>query len=261
MTATAMPQKITWATALFLVVGCLFCVYQWKIGAQGIAADGLDRLTAILRAEAMPAHAAPAANTITTLSTPDLLAKMQETATASRVTIRTITPVPANADALQIVASGDFRDMMRYLARLETLSIAITGFRLSQDEDGDANLALSLVKSAKPAAPDALADYIDAMTQYSAVRDPFSAGDPVPLENAGNELGDISWTYHLSSISLLGAMRVATIDGKDYEIGDTLAGMKVTAIGPSSVTLQAPGKVLPQKLHFRRNPPDLGARP
>jgi hypothetical protein len=256
MTALAAPQKINLAMGLLLALSCLFCLYRWHYGAQGAAADGLERLTQILRAEAIAAtSAAPKPeNRMVELSTPDLLARIQDTASNSDFTVKAIAPSPANPEELQAVAAGDFRNAMRFMARLETLPVAITAFELTQDLNGDAQLAVSLVKSPKPAAPASLADYIEAITQYSAVRDPFAPGDPIPLAGAGNELGDLSWTYHLSSISLLGAARVATIDGKDYEIGDLLGEMKVTAIGPSSVTLEAPGKVLPQKLHFRRNP-------
>ena len=75
------------------------------------------------------------------------------------------------------------------------------------------------------------------MVKYTAVRNPFEIGDPVPLPNAGSDLGDLSWTYHLTSISLYGAERVATIDGKDYRVGDKLNDMQISAIGPSSVSL------------------------
>ena len=66
---------------------------------------------------------------------------------------------------------------------------------------------------------------MDAMVAYTAIRNPFEIGDPVPLPNAGSDLGDLSWTYHLTSISLFGAERVATIDGKDYRVGDRLGDM------------------------------------
>jgi hypothetical protein len=90
---------------------------------------------------------------------------------------------------------------------------------------------------------------------YSAVRNPFEIGDPIPLPNAGADLGDLTWSYHLSSISQFGAIRVATIDGKDYRTGDRLGDLTIAAIGPSSVSLTAPKQALVQKIHFRRNPP------
>ena len=76
----------------------------------------------------------------------------------------------------------------------------------------------------------------------------------VGLHDAGTDLGDLSWTYHLTSISQFGAERVATIDGKDYRAGDRLGELTVSAIGPSSVNLTAPHQTLVQKIHFRRNP-------
>jgi len=76
----------------------------------------------------------------------------------------------------------------------------------------------------------------------------------VLLPNAGSDLGDLSWTYHLTSISQVGADRMATIDGKDYRAGDRLGDLTITDIGPSSVSLVAPRQTLVQKIHFRRNP-------
>jgi hypothetical protein len=92
------------------------------------------------------------------------------------------------------------------------------------------------------------------LVSYTAIRNPFEIGDPVPLPNAGSDLGDLTWTYHLTSISQFGADRVATIDGKDYRGGDRLGDLTITDIGPSSVSLTAPHQALVQKIHFRRNP-------
>ena len=89
------------------------------------------------------------------------------------------------------------------------------------------------------------------------MRDPFAIGDPVPLANADPILGDLTWTYHLTSIWQVGAERVATIDGRDYRPGDKLNQLEIVAIDPSGVRLSAPHEKLIQQLHFRHNPREV----
>jgi hypothetical protein len=185
---------------------------------------------------------------------PELLSRIQEIASEDGIAVRSITPSPASPDQFTIGIEGGFRDLMRLMARLETLQVGISSFDIAPGLKDGVAATIDITRTPKPGAPDSFADYIDALAVYSAVRNPFEIGDPVPLPNAGADLGDISWTYHLTSISLLGAERVATIDGKDYKAGDAFNGMTITAIGPSGVTLASPKQALPQVLHFRHNP-------
>jgi len=187
---------------------------------------------------------------------PELLSRIQEIASQYNVAIRSVAPSPADANKITLGMHGEYRDMMLFLGRLETFQIAISGFEYAPDESGIAG-SVELTHSAKPGAPVSFADYMDAIIKYTAVRNPFEIGDPVPVPNVKADLGDLSWTYHLTSISLYGAERTATIDGKDYRIGDMLNGMQISAIGPSSVSLTVPHQPLVQKLHFRRNPGDV----
>jgi hypothetical protein len=239
---------------LFLGCAVLFAFYRWQYSPRTDAAAALTDLSSMLRREATQ-QPKPKANAVHDGATvPDLLSRIQEIANEDGVAIHSVTPSPVAPDQFAIGTEGAFRDMMRLMARLETLQVSISSFDIAPSDHGGVTATIGITRTAKPGAPQSFADYIDATAIYSAVRNPFEIGDPVPLPNAAQELGDISWTYHLTSISLLGAERIATIDGEDYKDGDAFNGMTVMAIGPSGVSLASPKQAIPQLLHFRHNP-------
>ena len=248
------PSQAHLGAALLLLCAGLFGFYRWQYAQAATASAGLQTLSDMLRIEAdAPGSVKLLAGGTDGATVPDLLARIQESASSHNVAVHSVSPNPADANKITLGVHGDFRDMMGFLGRLETYQLQIAGFEFAPDESGVGG-TIEIVRSGKPGAPAAFADYLDALVGYSAVRNPFEIGDPVPLPNVGSDLGDLSWQYHLTSISLYGAERVATIDGKDYRIGGQLGAMKISAIGPSSVSLIAPHQPLVQKLHFRRNP-------
>jgi hypothetical protein len=240
--------------AALLLLATLFAAYRWHYTPAARASVGMQTLSNMLRIDAnKTGTAAPLAGGTEGATIPELLGKIQDAAVTHNVAISSVAPNPADPQKMTIGIAGDYRDLMAFLGRLETFQAVVGGFEFAPTDNGIAG-TIELQHTGKPGAPSAFADYLDALVSYSAVRNPFEIGDPVPLPHAGDDLGDLSWSYHLSSISLYGAIRVATIDGKDYRVGDKMDNMIVTAIGPSSVSLTAPDKPLVQKIYFRRNP-------
>lgn len=254
MTLDRTMQNNIGAAAL-LFCACLFTFYRWHYTQEARASAGMQTLADMLRIEADTAAVVkPLAGGTAGATVPELLSRIQEIGTQYNVTIRSVAPNPADANKMTLGVHGDYRDLMLFLGRLETFQISIGAFEFLPGEEGGITGSVEITHSAAPGAPVSFADYMDAIIKYTAVRNPFEIGDPVPVANVGADLGDLSWTYHLTSISLYGAERTATIDGKDYRISDKLNGMQIIAIGPSSVSLTAPHQTLVQKLHFRRNP-------
>jgi hypothetical protein len=256
MTLDRSAQKsIGAATALFLA--CLFAVYRWHYAQQAHASAGMQTLAEMLRIETETASAAkPLAGGTGGATVPELLSRIQEIASQYNVSVRSVAPSPTDPNKMTLGIHGEYRDLMLFLGRIETLQIAISGFEFTPDDSGVAG-SVELTHSAKPGAPVSFADYMDAIIKFTAIRNPFEIGDPVPVPNVKADLGDLSWTYHLTSISLYGAERTATIDGKDYRVGDKLNGLQISAIGPSSVNMTDPRQPLVQKLHFRSNPGEV----
>lgn len=258
MSLSVTPAQKNIISAAFLALATLFVVYRWHYAAQGQAAESLHTLSNVLRLESAAVPVQLPAGGTRGATIPELLSSLQEAATQNGVTIQSVAPDPTDPTKIKLGLQGDFRSTMLFLGRMETFQIAISGFDFAPDESGSLAGTIDIQHSGKPGAPTAFADYLDAILKYTAVRNPFEIGDAIPLPNAGNDLGDLSWTYHLTSITLYGAERVATIDGKDYRAGELFNGMQVKSIGPSSVSLVAPNQPLVQKLHFRQNPTGRG---
>lgn len=248
-----LPAQI--GAGLLLLLASLFALYRWHYTPAVQAAAGLSTLSDMLRIEAANAtREKPLEGGTAGATIPELLSAIQQAAGAHDIAVRSVTPSPVDPKKISLGLHGEFRDLMAFLGRLETFQIAIGGFDFAPDANGGITGTVEIQHTARPGAPSSFADYLDALVGYSAIRNPFEIGDPVPLPNAGSDLGDLTWTYHLSSISQFGAERVATIDGRDYRTGDRLGDLTVSAIGPSSVSLSAPRQTLVQKIHFRRNP-------
>jgi hypothetical protein len=249
------PVQAQIGAGLLLLLASLFALYRWDYTPAANAASGLETLSDMLRIEAAhPAHEQPLAGGTAGATIPELLTAVQQAAGAHDVSVRSVSPNPVDPQKITLGVHAEFRDMMAFLGRLETFQVAIGGFDFAPDEAGGVTGTVEIQHTGTPGAPASFADYLDALVSYTAIRNPFEIGDPVPLPNAGSDLGDLSWTYHLTSISQFGADRMATIDGKDYRAGDRLGDLTITDIGPSSVSLVAPRQTLVQKIHFRRNP-------
>ena len=250
------PVHAQIGAGLLLLLASLFALYRWHYTPASNAAAGLSTLSDMLRIETANAtREKPLEGGTSGATIPELLSAIQQAAGTHSVSVRSVAPSPVDPQKISLGLHGEFRDLMAFLGRLETFQIVINGFDFTPDVNGGVTATVEIQHTARPGAPTSFADYLAALVSYSAIRNPFEIGDPVPLPNAGSDLGDLTWTYHLSSISLFGAERVATIDGKDYRTGDRLGDLTITAIGPSSVSLAAPKQSLVQKLHFRRNPP------
>ncbi len=254
------PAQAQIGAGILLLLATLFAFYRWHYTPAANAAVGLETLSDMLRIEAdRPVAPQPVAGGTAGATIPELLTAVQQGASAHNVSVRSVTPNPVDPQKITLGLHADFRDMMAFLGRLETFQVALGGFDFAPDEEGGVTGTVEIQHTAAPGAPSSFADYLDALVSYTAIRNPFEIGDPVPLANAGSDLGDLSWTYHLTSISQFGAERVATIDGKDYRGGDRLGDLTITDIGPSSVSLvpsgqAAPHQTLVQKIHFRSNP-------
>jgi hypothetical protein len=249
------PAQAQIGAGLLLLLASLFTLYRWHYTPVANAAAGLETLSDMLRIEAdRPVRKQAPTGGTAGATIPELLTAVQQAAGAHNVAVRSVAPNPADPQKITLGVHAEFRDMMAFLGRLETFQVAIGGFDFAPDDAGGVTGTVEIQHTGMPGAPSSFADYLDALVSYTAIRNPFEIGDPVPLPNAGSDLGDLSWTYHLTSISQVGADRVATIDGKDYRPGDRLGDLTITEIGPSAVSLVAPRQTLVQKIHFRRNP-------
>ena len=87
--------------------------------------------------------------------------------------------------------------------------------------------------------PRTIAEF-EAKLRSETLLDPFDPQAGALAFMPDRDPNDLTWTFHLTSISEIGDRRYATIDGMDYEQGDRLDGREISSIGDDTVTLKEP---------------------
>jgi membrane protein YdbS with pleckstrin-like domain len=164
--------------------------------------------------------------------------------------------VPADPEQFKLGLIARYEGFLGFFARFETLQVSITGFDISRAMDNSGSLVVSLnFRHAQIASPisDQRIKAFEARLRSIALRDPFDPANGNIRMVADANADDLTWTYHLTSISQIGKTKYATIDGRDYNVGDELRGLVVSAIGNDNVTLMGRdnGKERQRFLKFR----------
>jgi hypothetical protein len=248
--------KSVLAGSLVLLLGSAqFFAYATYVRPWARAAQDLQALTDILQLEKQKrANTRPGENRGVTV--PDLLSRVQEIAAQNSVTLTGVEPVAADPEQFKLALVAHYDNFLGFLARFETLQVSITGFDIARPADNPSSLLVSLNFSHTPI-PSPISNQrikeFEARLKTTALRDPFdpAAGNIRMVTDADSD--DLTWTYHLTSISQIGKMKYATIDGRDYNVGDELRGLVVSAIGNDNVTLigRESGKERQRVLKFR----------
>ncbi|HEY4265617.1 MAG TPA: hypothetical protein VGM72_09880 [Micropepsaceae bacterium] len=224
------------------------------------AAHDLAALAGVLQVEnaKKPIHRAQE-NRGTTI--PDLLSRVQELAGESGVTLMGAEPLPGDGEQFKLHLTANYGSFLEFLAHFETLQVDIAGFDVTSamDEPGALEISLSFNHTSAPNAirPERIKAFM-ARLKDAELRDPFNpANSALHLVNERNA-DDLTWTFRLTSISEIGKVKYATIDGKDYSLGDRIQGFVIGAIGEDHVTLigMKDGKELQRLLTFRSRSKD-----
>jgi hypothetical protein len=234
------PFKPALIGALLLLAGSAqYFTYAAYVSPREKAAHDLAALTDVLRVEnSKKAAPPPQDNRGTTV--PDLLSRVQELAAQNAVTLKAVEPLPGDAEQFKLRLITNYGSFLEFLARFESLQVNVTGFDAApaMDMPGALEISLGFSHTAAPNAisPERIKTF---MTHLKSVpfRDPFNPANTAIQMAADSNTDDLTWTFRLTSISEIGKTRYATIDGKDYNVGDRIQGFVVRAIGDSTVTL------------------------
>jgi hypothetical protein len=244
------------AGSFALMVGSMqFFAYFAYVGPRAQASQDLRALTDILQLEARKRTSSPPSEN-RGVTVPDLLSRVQEMTLKNNVTLTGVEPVPADPEQFRLGLVTSYPNLLGFLAHFETLQVSIIGFDIAQAMDNAGSLVVSLNFKHIPIASaisDRRVNGFEARLRSVALRDPFNpSSDNLGPAFAAN-VDDLTWTYHLTSISQIGKARYATIDGRDYNVGDQLQGLVVTAIGNDNVTFKdnETGKEHQRFLRFR----------
>jgi len=211
-----------------------------------IAANALS-LTERLRDENAPlrrwlheVNAAPAAPDSADQD-PDatiFLKQVDSAAARAGVQVTHLVPRPKQDALLDIELAASFPAFLRFAREAERLQGTFRGLQVRQPDSAagaTANrlaIGFTLEMPRRPARPAQRADAVPAAIA-GALRDPFSTAA------AAGASTDLSARHHLTGITRLGKAFMATIDGRDYQEGDQLGNMVVTAIRGGEVRLSA----------------------
>jgi hypothetical protein len=247
--------------ALLILAGAAqYFAYAAYVSPRQRAATDLQALTDVLQLEAKRKPSLHASeNRGTTI--PDLLSLVQELAAQSAVTLVGVEPLPGDNEQFKLKLIAGYGDFLEFFARFEALQVEINGFGAEPAKDAPGSLEISLNFSHTAAANMVRPERVKMFSvrlKDAALRDPFNSGSAAIKIVADSNPDDLSRTFHLTSISEIGKTKYATIDGKDYNVGDALQGFVIGAIGNNNVTLvdREDGKERRRYVTFRNLPKD-----
>jgi hypothetical protein len=243
------------AALIAFVLSSSFFYYRWYVEPNWNAAEDLYALTTLLEAESTNVVGptwvpGPASATV-----PELLARIQEFATAHNIHFWSMAPDQGSQNVFALNVSGAFSNLVLFLGRLETLQLAISTFEMAPRDAGAGDVSASIVFHQANAAgvPSTYMDYFEEILSHSKIRNPF-ADAATGFQSRAVTGADLTWVFHLTGITLLGAERFATIDGRDYLVGDQLSGMIITEINESSVRFSTDAEPAGKAMYFRSVP-------
>ncbi len=224
--------------------------YVWAahVAPKKEAARELSQMMAALRAERENAAAAAGATEEISgraidLTVPQLMARAQEIAVNVQVRLTELAPLAPGSETFRLSLEGSYSDLIRFLARFESLSVEIVEMELGgPGPNGLLPLSLAFRESDLPPAH-SFADAVqfEAALREQPPRNPFGAWNGMVSWRPEAGSADLTWVHHLTGVSQIGDMRIATIDNRDYRVGDRIDGRVVQTIDEDTVTLGETG--------------------
>jgi hypothetical protein len=237
-----------------LAASAQFFVYAAYVVPRAEAAHDLQSLADTLQSEQQQRPAVQSTDN-RGVTIPDLLSRVQEIAAQYDVTVTGAQPSPNDPEQFKLSLAARYPSLLQFLAQFETLQVAIVGFDIAPAMKDPRSVVASLTFNHTAAPGQAGSEAVkqfEARMRAVALHDPFDPSAPAVQRVVNPNPQDPA--YHLTSISQVGKSRYATIDGRDYSVGDRLQSFVVSAITNDQVTLVARGngKETERVLKFRK---------
>ena len=234
-----LPLKAFAAPLVLLALAGEFFFYSAFVAPRREAAVQLEALSSTLAKQPVAAVIPSATTQASSATVPELLARVQELALSTGITVAAVEPVAATAGEFKMSLDAGYAGLIRFLARFETLQVQLRGFNIVPAE-GRNTLKVELTFAHTPAPssvhPKLAAEFEDKLRKMP-LADPFHPYAGAMAVVPESDPSDLTWSFHLTSISEIGDRKYATIDGREYQPGDELAGRTIRDIGQDSVTL------------------------
>jgi hypothetical protein len=235
----ALSSKFFVGALLLLAASAEAFFYKAYVAPRNQAAAQLASLTELLTTQSNTKPTRPPGDQKSSATIPELLARVQELALSSAISVSSVEPVPGSAEQFKMTVEANYGGFIRFLARFETLQVAVRGFEITPSQRGD-TLHIVVDFTHTPATtnihPKVISEF-ETKLRSARLFDPFYPESGPIAVIPGEDPNDLTWTFHLTSISEINDKRLATIDGRDYAAGDELEGRVVSAIGADTVTL------------------------
>ena len=184
----------------------------------------------------------PAAATIATASgrptdPQAFLAQVIAAASGAGLRITRLAPRPREAGLLDVEATADFPELLRFVTEAELLHGVFHGLRVHAPPSGDGPQGVAFELEAPPrmTAPGSQAAEARAAAADPRLGNPFAAP---------SQAADAPELHRLTGITQVGDTLMATIDGRDYRKGDRIGDMVVAAVAADAVSLAAGTRLL-----------------
>lgn len=180
---------------------------------------------------------------------PAFLRNLNEVARTTSVVLRELTPAePGNRgprSGIRFVISliADYETFLRFTAGLESLNVVIEDMQVRPYDPASTpprHLVSFTITPRQDAAP-LTGERVGALRTAVAEkgrRNPFQRFMWEDTKTQVVRQIDLTYIHRLTGIARVGDQRVATIDSRDYRVGDQLSGMQVTEILSDRILLR-----------------------
>ncbi|MDG2284426.1 MAG: hypothetical protein P8N43_02705 [Alphaproteobacteria bacterium] len=156
----------------------------------------------------------------------------------------TVTGPAAGAELkFKLAIITDYLTLLRFAAQLESLNVGINDLQVRPYDptktpvEHAIEFSITPRDDAKPVKSTWVKSIKDKVTVKNK-RNPFQRFAYNKSEPKPSPWIDLTWIYRLSGIGRIGEARIATIDSRDYAVGDTLKDMVVDEILSDRIKLK-----------------------
>jgi hypothetical protein len=244
---------------LFLALGVVVAVQAFHLGPRQVMTADLARLKQILDLEnrtladlkkAEDAEASTSSDDDRGIkSLPAFLKHINRISQDTNVIIRELVPSTASSATsggalkFKLSITTDYLTFLRFAAKLESLNVGINDLQVRPYDPTKTPVEHAIAFSITPrddAKPleSARIDTIQEKVSAKNKRNPFQRFAYNKSEPKPSPWIDLTWIHRLSGIGRIGGERIATIDSRDYAVGDPLDNMSITEIRNDRVMLK-----------------------
>lgn len=236
-------------SSLYLLVGVLLLGYSVFYSPLEIASADATRLANELKTEndrlnklVSQRNAADRTAVEGINSLPTFLNRINQIAKDTTVIIKELMPSRDSHLKFVLKISADYMTFLRFAAELESLNVSIHDLQVRPFNMG-VNPPLHAIEFAITPRADAAplsGDRITALKTQVGEPDKRNPFQRFAFNARTREVTpeiDLTWIHKLSGVGRSGDRRVATINNRDYGIGDKLEDMTITEVGTDEVKL------------------------